>query len=705
MSVRITWSINTGFVDLKLFVCCHYKKLLLSLIWLLPICLFSAGPVCAGDPFGFNSSWNYRKNGGDTGESSQFSENYNLTYGKELTGAMNFTGSVRYSESQPSEGGDSSTLNPSLSLDLLNDLFSLNLNATETQSEAEGQATRTVDSWGFNLNSRVKDWPSLRFYFDQSTSGDDGNPPLTDSESTNVGASLEYTVWNLDLLYDVRGSKSSDNIHLSETETLDQTAQISYDQSFLQGRVSVSASQQYQKANNTTETRVGIGNTFFVDIDASSGWYAADDSPDSGSLSPQSDLVDGDFISPTAIDIFGTGEARNMAARVNFESTDRIEVFLDQQLTPTQQSLLSWRVYRSDNNSDWVFLGGAVSYLSENSRTVVTIDLPTAVAARYVKVVSDVTLASASPVYVTELQASAERVSAGDVASISTDSTNLQTQFSSMVRVTDSWSISYSLRRAEAQQDRGDTVQFSQSLTSSYDLNEKVGFTVGVAENTDEADQAADRHSRSYSLSTSLQPLSTLNVTLGYTRSESDSDDGQDTASDTFSSTLNATIYPDLSASLTSTLSKSENLAEGTESNSFGLTANTTAYLSPQVDLSTSLGYTESESSNSETSRSTTYGLTLGYRPSDMLLLNCSYDGDVEDGRSSFTGTSNWLWSKKLQTQFGLSYDFGDETSQQYNALLSWLVSRSLSLQSSGNYLSADEGDSWSFNASVNLIF
>lgn len=684
---------------------CTHIPLLLVLIVAAVLPLLDAAPVFAGDPFGFTSSWNYRKSGGDTGERSQFNESYNLTYSKELSAAMNFSGSARYSENHPSDAPGSRSLNPSLALDIRNDLFSLNLNATESRSERDGSPVRITDSWGANLSSQIENWPSLRFYFNQSTATDDSNPAQTDNDSTTTGASAEYSLGPVDLLYDARYSMSTDNVQESESNSLDQTAQVSYDDSFLAGRISVSASQQFQITENTTETRVGAGNTIYTDVSAVAGFYLIDNTPLNGFLVTRFDLVDGDLNGPTSIDIFSTTNLQNMAVQVNGQTVSRMEVFLQDELTLTQQSLLNWQVYVSDDGNSWTLFGGTVTYPSEDNRTIVTIDLPAPVSARYIKVVSDATLAATTPVFVTELQASEEQISPDDVFTESRDTTSMQTQFSSTVRVTDKWSVSYSLRRAENQQDSGDSVQFNHSLTSVYSLNEKVGFSAGVSENRDEADNSPDRSNRSYSLSMTTQPLPTLNFSLGYTRTESESDDGQDTLGDTISSVLNATIYPDLTASFSTHWSRSENLADGTESDSYGVNFNTTAYLSPQLDLNTNLSYSESDSSSSDSSRSTSYGLTLGYRPSDILLLSLNYDGDVENGSSTLSGSSNWLWSRKLQSQFGFTYDFGDEASQQYSALLSWLISRSLSFQTSGNYLSADEGNSWNINSSLNFIF
>jgi len=690
---------------MMLLTCQPYKVLFL-LLSIFALQLGSTPPVYAGDPFSFSGNWTYLENGGDTGSSQQFNETYSLTYSKEMSAAMNFAGSVRYSERYLSEGADSTSLNPSMSLDVRNDLFFLNLNASQTESKRDNSPRRTNDFWGLNLNSSLEErWPSLRFYFNQSSSSDDAKPKQTDNDTTTTGGSIEYTIEPVTLLYDVRYSESTDNIDRTDSDNLDQTAMISYDQNFYQGRVSLSASQQFQKAETTTESRVGEGNTFFIDVPAVAGFYRIDNTPDTGFLDPAPGLVDGDRNSPTFIDIFATTDLQNMAVQVNSQTVTRLEVFLADELTATQQSLLTWQAYQSSDGENWTLLGGIVSYPVEDDRTIVTVDLPSPVAAAFLKLVSDTTLASTTPVFVAELQASEERVAGDDVVSLTRTTKSFQTQFSTTVRVTDRWSISYSLRRSENQQDAGDTIQLNQTLSSLYTLNEKVGFSFGVSDNDYDADNAADRHNRSYSVSMSAQPLASMNFSLGYTHTESDSTDGRDTRTDSISSTLNTVIYPDLTASLSSFWSRTEDKTEGTENSNYGVTLNSTAYLTPRLDLNTTINYVESDADNGDDSRTARYSLLLGYRPSDILLLNASYSGDFEEDESSLRGNSNFLWSKKLQTQFGFALDFGDDTQQQYNALLSWVISHSLSLLSAGNYLTADDGDSWDINVSLNLVF
>lgn len=701
---RISWLINLGpgSVDLMLFVCCQHRILLSALLGTLLLGLAGVGEVYAGDPLSFSSGWSFQKTGGDADDSSQYGENYNLAYSKDMSAAMSFSGAVRYSEDHPSAGGDSSSLNPSLSFDLRNDLFTLNLNGSESKNSNDNRPTRISDNWGLNLSCQVEKWPSLRFYFSQSTLRDDAVPTQSDSDSSSLGGSLDYTFAFFDLFYDVRSAKTTDNVKQGETESLDQTAQIGYAQSFFSDRLTLTASQQYQITEFNSS-----GLTAQVQIFGR--FYLIDNDPLTASLGSES--FQGQQILTTSLI-----EPQNLSIEIRGQDVNRLEVSLYRvssgerlPLTAAQKIQISgataWTLYyKRVSDLQWQPIAvAAVTRVIEDDvdRTIVKLDFPAILDAQYVKVVADLGT-STTPAYVDDVGGFD---TTADINNFSRETKNIQTQFGTTLRITENWSMSYSLRRAETLQDAGDTLQFSHSLNSSYQPTATLGFSVGLSENSNEADNTPGRSSRTYSVSMSTLPLPTLIFSLGYTRSESESDGGQDTVTDSLSSSLNATIYPDLTASLTSSWSQSEDLAAGTETNSYGTTLNATAYLTPRVDMNTDFSYSESESSDGSTGRSTSYGFTLGYRPSDMLLLSCSYDVDLENGNSLFSGNSSWLWSKKLQSQFGFSFEFGDETSQQYNTVLSWLVSRSLSFQVSGDFQAAEKANSWNANASMNLVF
>lgn len=688
------------------------------------VCLsLMAGVVFAGDPLGFSSSWEYQKTGGGENDTSQVNQSYNLTYNKSLSAAMSFSGSVRYSENSPSEGAGNSTLSPNLALDLRNDLFSLNLNASETKSERDGAATRTNDNWGVNFNSQIEQWPSLRLYYSESTSSDDSQPKQADSTSKTTGANVEYEFRQFDILYDVRHSESEDSIQRSESQSFDQTGKISYSDTFWGGRVSVSASQQIHKTENSTDTQVGVGNTFDAILTTNDRLYYRNDNHIL--LFPTEGTFQG-------LDLRTVTEDKNLVVDLRHVNNDqapvnrlfnRVKIWLYREIGGERFPMLSsgtvddsgfWLVYyREEIDAQWTQIAlpaGSLTvtedWLNGELRTVVVIDLPRDYSldeADFVKVVA--TDASIQDAFVEDVIAYRSFTATTDIVSSKRDSTTLQSQFSSSIRLSDKWNLSYSFRRVEDQYESGDSVKLSQSLTSSYQLNDKVGFTVGVSESIDESDNSDDKTSRSYSMAMAAQPLPTMNLSIAFTRSESSSDDGSETLSNTLSTSVNAAIYPDLNARLSSSWTQSENQESGSESSSYGFNLNTTATLSPKTDMTTNLSYSSSDSNSGESSTSTRYGLAVGHRPSDVLALNVSYSANVESGNSSVTGSSSWLWSRKLQSQFGLTYNFGDETSQRYNALVSWLISRSLSLQSSGNFLVADGGNSWNVNSSLNLVY
>jgi hypothetical protein len=276
------------------------------------------------------------------------------------------------------------------------------------------------------------------------------------------------------------------------------------------------------------------------------------------------------------------------------------------------------------------------------------------------------------------------------------------------VRITDSWQVSYNLRRNENRPDSGlDTVQFNHTLSTRYNPSPLLTLNLGVSENIDWTDSDEDRRSRSYFISVGSQPLPTLNYTLGYTRTETRSDEHGDIDGDSLSALINATIFPDLTSSLSANWSQREDITDGRTNTVYGFNLDATARLSPRLDLNIDLGYTESTSEDEliddETTTGTRYGFNLGYRPSDVLLFNGGYHRQVEENTSVVNASFTGLWTRKLQTIFGLTYSMGDEDSQQYTGTISWLVSRRISTQINGSYLDAESGDSWSILSSVHL--
>ncbi len=214
---------------------------LLRLLIVTGVCLvlFGVESAWSGDPFSFSGNWSYRKNSDEVEDSSQFNHGYSLGYSKDLSQMLSLAGSVRYSETKPSTGDGSSSINPSLSLDLKNDLFAFNLGASENQQGQSGGTTSTNTSWGVTAYSQVEDWPGVRLSFSSSALADDQSPSSQDSQSTSMGGSIDYEIFDVSMLYDFRSSISDDNISQSTSENTDHMAQVKYSRSFFDNLVSI----------------------------------------------------------------------------------------------------------------------------------------------------------------------------------------------------------------------------------------------------------------------------------------------------------------------------------------------------------------------------------------------------------------------------------------------------------------------------------
>lgn len=674
--------------------------------------LVVATPALAGDPFGLTGNWSYRESGGDTGSASIFSQGYTLNYNKELSQFIAVNGAVRYNDNQPSVGGSNDSLNPSLSFDLRNDLFFVNLGASRSQNNRENAPSSYTDTLGGTFYTLNRDWPVARLFFSTSDHSDDSRPHLKDSESLTLGGSVEYELAGLGILYDFRNSITDDHVGASKSENIEHLVHLKYTRSFFQDRLTLAASQQYQNNETISEISPGLGGEFLLPVTSLAAFSGADDTPAFGVLPSNPSLIDGDEISPAGVDIATTIVAQNMAVQINFQPVNRLRIFLDQQLTATLQSLLDWELWQSADGSTWTQISGIrpTVYQLENAQTVVVIDLLAPVNSRFLKAVSRIGLVSATPVLVTEMEVGETQTSTASRVTIRSRLINYQTEFNANYRPGEKWQIGYNMRLNQNDQDRGtSSTQLNQSVNVGYFPTERLSYSFGVSENYDRIDGSEERNTRNYAVSVSSALLSTLNLSLGYTRIETANEGSTDTSSDNINVVINAILFPDLTASLSNNWSRAQN-HDGSEVTSFGVVLNAYARMSPRFDLNLTASYVESDNSGvAETAETedaaTRYSLNATYRPSDILLLSSSFNRDEESDQNVISGTTTILATRQIQTIFGYSLAFGAEESQQFNNTWSWLLTRQISLQANGNYLTADDGNSWAFISTVNANF
>lgn len=658
-------------------------------------------------------SWSYREAGGGLEKSNLFSQGYSLGFGKELTRAMRMGTSVNYSESVPSGGrGKSTDFSPSVSLDLVNDLFSTNVNLSHAESGTNGQNTLTSDFWGMNIFTSIDDWPGVRLSFNQGKNSDGGQ---SETESYSLNGSIDYTFFKvLDLFYSYQASHGEDQNFGSMSENRGQQVQGRYNQSFWDGRVSLGMSHQWSGNENDQEFRVNANGEYMEPIGITEALSGADDTPAIGSLASNAILINGDKTASAGVELVQTLVAQNLGVQSNFQALRRINVYLDQEISLAVQGILMWEMYESANGSFWNLVSQAlqVTYVLENNRTVVQLDLPIAVTNRYVKVVSRSAALASIPVYVTELEAGQIKTSTEPLVRTSRKQTNNQSNLSLSVRPREDLTLSLSLHRSLSAADQGaDSLQMGGSLSINYVPSSLVFFSGGFSRNMDETAGFESRGSQGYSLSMGTNPLDTLDLSLGYTRSESFLGSTITNQSDSISANASAILYPDLTVTFGPGWTVSENLLTGSQGTAWSVSSRASARLSPRLNMNLNATYSlvEGESSDPnnvfETTDSQQYGVSFSYNPSDVLVFSLNGNRQEPSGNMSFSGSTAWRITRRLQAAANASMSLGLAKTNQYGASFSWLVTDNLSWRNAGSISSTEVSDSWGYQSSVSASF
>ncbi len=678
------------------------------------LCLLLAAvlPADAGDPFSFTGSWNYRETGGDIESTSAFSHNYNLTYAKELSQFIGLSAALRYNENLPSEGANTSSISPTLSVDARNDLFFVNFSLTKNQLERDGAPTISSDTVGGTFFTIAKELPIVRLFYTLTDDYNDASPKSLDTSTTTFGGGIEYSLYAFDMLYNYRNSTAEDKARSITGQNVEHLAQLKYSDSFFAERLSLAASQQYQNNQTTTETTTDIGGDFFVPVPILDAFSGPDDTPATGTLPSNPDLIDGDRATPAGVDITSSTIRQNIAAQVNLQTVGRFRVYLDQELSTTLQGLLNWEVWESDDNFLWTQVSGVIpaSYVLENGRTVVVIDLITPVNSRYVKAVSRMTLASLTPVSVTELEVGEIQTSTAERVKIRSRLVSHRTEFSATIHPSADWQASYNMRYNQSEQQNGISgSKLTNSVNVTYFATSRVTISAGATDSRDKTDDSAERLTRNYAVSVNAAVLPTLNLSLGYTRTEISGEERVNSTSDSINAVISAVLYPDLTARLNNSWRRTLR-EDGNEFTSMGFTLNTSARFTPRLDVNLVASYFTFENKDEFTEldtdgSATRYGISANYRPSDILLLNGNLNRNEDTDQNSLGGNATLLLTRELQFLVGTAFEFGEVESQRYNATMSWLLNRAMSLRTNGTYLATDAADSWSFASTLNASF
>ncbi len=652
-------------------------------------------------PLAANANWRYDRADNDGETSWSFDQNYNLSLMKELSSGLDFTSSIRYSQDSSSAGDDGNRINPSLSLNLRNDLFSSVLGATFSRLEEDNSPTN--DSWSWNaswLSQWDEIWPSLRLNFNESYSQDDADPSQIDSQSRQLNTGISYNWRFMESSYDFNYSTSEDNIRDTATDSERHSANLKLEDSwdFWGQLFTISLGERLSYNFSQENSEVGVGNDYFIRDYNVRGFYVIDNTPEEGKLDPNAALTDGDLLTSAGIDIASSLDLHNIGFRPETFPVNRVLIYFTSELTQAQQQQLFWELYESDDGRDWQknFIAPFVRYEYDplNSITVAVVDLPIFIKRRdYAKLVLSPSSTLFEIISVSELEAGEQRTAASDTVTTESTFINSESRASLIVRPLDDWTVSSNVLYRYASNDPGFVNhEINASLYSDYYWNRYFSFTVGVNESRDWSDDDEDleESNRSYSLIIRSFPLDTLDATLSFMRSEQYEEGTLTETSDSINAYLTAQLYPDVTAALTAGWSS------GDDGSDFTWRLDSTIRLTPRMNLEL---YCDDL---------TIYGVIFNYRPSDVLAFSGNFDRDDESDKNTFNTSVSWITSETIRTSLAYFWDDSPQGSDHgLQGSLSWELSSLFTLRSDISYLlsqSDDEDESslfWSMQVNM----
>nr|WP_320116138.1 hypothetical protein [uncultured Desulfuromonas sp.] len=666
---------------------------------------FSAWAASSADSALLQLNGNWNQPYGDDSDSWKLGQSYSLSLGNDLTSALRFSGSMRYTTNQSQDTATTETLAPSLRMGLNNDLFDISVNASQTERKTGSSDTTLNRSWNTTFVTRLDEsyWPRLRVNFGQNSTTNDSSPKTTDTHSTNVSSSLNYTWHGMTLLYDFTNSITTNEITETENDTTTHTLRGQLQQSLWNNRVNIIASHQYSH-NRSISTTTGSSREITQNIHVVSGLYSLDDTPQDDALGNESALIDGDRLTSTTVQLIQPTQTVNVGVQINLNPFNELIFYLNREIDQSIRNLLNWTFYTSQDNQNWSQMATFVSpsYELENGQTIVRFNFDQEIEnIRYVKAILTRSV-STETVYLTEIEVNyLLTLNEGDNAYTST-TTSQRSQAGISVRPWEKWSLGYTAQRHE-NRTSSDThsVQLNQSFNSALTWNRFFALSMNINDNTDDIDGQDPTTSRSYSLAYQANPLNTLTFSLGATRSERYTDTDKTNQTDNINCHLSAVLFPDLSAGVSANWNQIKTFDDDNgdaTSKSRSYQFNLATRFTPRFNFSANCSLTQDDEEDGGFS----YSLNSTYRPSSYFSMTTSYQHGNGD---SFSHRFNLWLTNKIQSDVRYTFIKTDSTLQSIRFSAIWNLSQQLNLRNTINWSKDDEDTTWKGLATVNYNF
>ena len=613
-------------------------------------------------------------------------QSYSVSLNQEITTAISIGGNVRYTTTEQQSSEKTSSLTPSLSFGITNDLFRFNLSGSQNDRKTGSEPTSTTRSWtsSISTNFPYQQWPQFRLSYGETNDTNDASPPTVDSDSKNFSASVDYTWQFIKLLYSYRDDTTTDRPANSESHTIGHSTNIQLSKDLFDDRLSLSASHQYS-VNSTEVSTTTIGGQVLVDLIASAAYAGIDNTPADGMLPALPTLNDQDFFTSTGMGIPAVGNSLNLALQLNLQTFKRLEFYFDRLMTTTTQNRLHWTFYTSMDNMTWspFTTNPSITFIEEDNRSIARIIFPIPIMGiRYIKAVitADPGLDNA---FFSEILAQDEIHS--QAGTVTNDYTSENYQASITYRPWEPFQIGYSFNRSLTDSDRSPlSTQDNHTLSSHLNLNRFFMVSASLSENTDEIEKQEKRTTRTASVSYQATPVDTMTFSLNGTRSDYYTGRLKERSTTTVSTTLATVIVPDFTANISYQTNTSQDFSGSSETTSDSYTINLMARINPRLNLSYYYSYNEMG----------THNVSLLFHPSD--LLSFTFNAMLTEITQSYSTSAHYQLTHKIQADAHYIFSTTDGKDSNGSRLnLNWNISNFLSVRQSLAWQQDSTGDKW----------
>ncbi|WP_456431528.1 hypothetical protein [Thermosulfuriphilus sp.] len=620
--------------------------------------------------YNFSADWRHWEY---SSQESQFQQTYSLSLSSQATRVISTGATIRYSRLEQA-ARTRELFTPTAYIGIRNDLFNLNLSATDTERRNSDSANFSSRSWDANLTTSYKE-TSFRFYYGSSTQQDDRQPRRIDTTSDHWGLSAGRTWRGLDLFYDYRGSNSQDRVKDSTTTT---------ESHFLKGQYSgrwrkltYNFGQQVNFSTTDWEGKISGGGYAELELNISVTWEP-------------SKPANGETLKKNQVIIIDLGT----------QSVDSIYFYTDGTILESVSHNVRWDIYWSSDRSNWKLIDSDVSLPYRFSSTFS--------GGRYIKLV------------VTEVPIPAPTLNDPEVKAYKYIYTSSYTQKSKTYRtdasVTYSFneniSLSYFLAYDKNVPDPGGQSENTvQTLAGSWFINKYFQTQANLSQSSNKMEGQPETKITNASLTIISDILDTLSLSTGLTHSVSQVGGADQSSSDSLTVSTTARLYPDLDLRWDLTYTQSHSYESDTDTTGLSSRINLTARIRPSLTVNTLYNYTQSKTSGATTSEATSHDFSVdaSWRASDVVLIRVAEAvswSDTEDTTYSINGSFWWAISPKVQ--FNVQYSgsrSGDTTSDQYSVFLSWSISQYLSLKTNYSWAKSDNQTQWTWMINLTASF